>query len=183
MTSKKHLNINQDLFSSFKVYLLSIFFIIIYTLIVYSVANLFFKEKATGSLIYDDQGNVRGSLLIGQEFISDKYFHGRISSKSESKCDIALYNEIFKESINNRHELRPDLTEVSIITSSNSLKDPYIMTHEAISQAKRVAESRKMDISEVLRLIDQYKTPPSTPFFELDIVNIMYLNAKLDGYL
>jgi len=41
------------------------------------VGQVFFKNKADGSLVKDAQGHVVGSRLIGQSFSKPKYFHPR----------------------------------------------------------------------------------------------------------
>ena len=52
----------------------------IYPLIVWGLSQAFFHDKANGSLITDDKGQVIGSKLIGQPFADTRYFHPRPSA-------------------------------------------------------------------------------------------------------
>lgn len=161
-------------------YLLCCLAIIIYMLILYFISHEVMPDKAKGSLIYDDQGNVRGSMLLAQNFKSNKYFKGRIGSTYDTRCDVAMYSDVFRNALNNRYKNSFYKGDVIMITPSNSRIDPYITRDEAIRQAPSVAKSRGVELDEVLNLVDELTLYSVFPFFQLDIVNTTRLNAMLD---
>jgi len=60
---------------------------LIYPLFMVAVGQIAFPFQANGSLIKNNQGQVVGSALIGQPFVSDRYFNSRPSTTSYSTAD------------------------------------------------------------------------------------------------
>src|ERR1700732_1439158 len=52
----------------------------LYPLVVFGISQTFFRAKANGSLIVNQNGTVRGSKLLAQGFTAAKYFHPRPSA-------------------------------------------------------------------------------------------------------
>lgn len=169
----------NEFLKSIYLYLFCILVIVTYTGMIYIIGHSFMPEKARGSLIIDESGELRGSNLLIQSFTEDSYFHGRLNARFDSKCDVALYNEIFKDSINSRYKIAENKDDISMITPSSSLLDPYITRKEALRQAPRVANARGRDVDEIISLVDKHTLASVLPFFELDIVNVTVLNSLL----
>ena len=53
---------------------------VLYPLVLLGIGQTIFHDKAQGSLLTDKQGNLIGSKLIAQPFVSDEYFQPRPSA-------------------------------------------------------------------------------------------------------
>lgn len=171
----------KDIFSSFFLYLLCILLIAAYSLIVYVGGNFFFEGKSGGSLMHDKHGEVRGSILLAQTVGSDKYFTSRTTLKIDQDCDVALYNSDLKSVLINSLSEIDNPIDVSYLTPSFSLLDPYVTKHQAETEIARIAKLRSVPKEKIQVIIDELTLYKSWPFFELNIVNTTLLNSKLDS--
>ena len=151
-----------------------------YPLAMTGIAQLVFPRQANGSLIRKD-GKVIGSALIGQNFTSDRYFHGRPSAttgpdpKDPSKTIAAPYNaansagsnlgptskalieRVQAEDGDARQAENPGApVPVDLVTSSASGLDPDITPAGALFQVPRVAKARGLPEREVRQLVEAH---------------------------
>src|ERR1700751_1655113 len=151
---------------------------VIYPLAMTGVAGAIFPKQAQGSLIEKD-GKVVGSALIGQEFKSDKYFHGRPSATTapdpndSTKTVSAPYNaansggsnlgptskalaDRLKEDVEKLKTENPNApVPVDLVTTSGSGLDPDISPEAALFQVPRVAKARSLPEDRVRQLVTE----------------------------
>ena len=65
---------------------------VVYPAILLAFGQAAFREKANGSLLYDESGAVIGSALIAQPFSGDEYFHPRPSAVAYNAASTAGSN-------------------------------------------------------------------------------------------
>src|ERR1700749_3574070 len=149
---------------------------LVYPLAMTAIAGVAFPRQAQGSLIERD-GKVVGSALIGQEFKSDKYFHGRPSATSApdpadaTKTVPAPYNAANSGGSNLGPTSKALVDRVTadagklsaenpgtpipadLVTTSASGLDPDISPAAALFQVPRIAKARHMPEEQVSALI------------------------------
>jgi K+-transporting ATPase ATPase C chain len=167
----------------------------IYPVVVYGVGQLFFAEKANGSLILDKDGTVRGSRLLGQSFSGEKYFHSRPSAAgsgydaaSSSGSYLGPTSQKLNDAIKDRiaayrqENGLPADAEVpaDAVTASGSGLDPHISVHNAELQSARVAKARNLSTEQVADLVRQSTDVPDAGIFGEPGVNVLKLNLALD---
>jgi len=175
-----------------------------YPLAITAVAGAIFPKQAQGSLIERD-GKVIGSALIGQEFRSDKYFHGRPSATTapdpndSTKTVPAPYNAAnsggsnlgpTSKALNDR--IKDDVEKlkaenptssvpVDLVTTSASGLDPDISPEAASFQVPRVAKARNMPEGKVRDLVAQNTKGRLAGVIGEPRVNVLALNLALDA--
>jgi potassium-transporting ATPase KdpC subunit len=167
----------------------------IYPLVVFGVSEAFFHEKANGSLIVDKDGTVRGSRLLGQNFIGDKYFHPRPSAAgngydaaNSGGSNLGPTSQKLSDAIRERLEAyrkenglkQGEAVPADAVTSSGSGLDPHISVRNAQLQAPRVARVRNLTQERVLGLMAANTDSPDLGFLGEPGVNVLRLNLALD---
>ena len=176
---------------------------LVYPLAMTGVAQLLFPYQAQGSLIERD-GKVVGSALIGQEFDSDKYFHGRPSAttapdpKDPNKTVPAPYNaansggsnlgpsnkaliERVQGDLDKLKQENPSMpVPVDLVTTSASGLDPDISPEAAVFQVPRIAKARNLPEDRVRQLVDDNTRGRLFGLLGEPRVNVLLLNLALD---
>jgi K+-transporting ATPase ATPase C chain len=175
-----------------------------YPLAITAVAGAIFPKQAEGSLIERD-GKVVGSALIGQEFTSDKYFHGRPSAtvapdpNDSTKSVPAPYNAAnsggsnlgpTSKALNDRvkqdvEKLKAEnpsqAVPIDLVTSSASGLDPDISPEAALFQVGRVAKARNLPADRVRQLVTENTQGRLGGLLGEPRVNVLALNLALDA--
>jgi K+-transporting ATPase ATPase C chain len=176
---------------------------LIYPLAMTGAAGVLFPKQAKGSLIERD-GRVIGSALIGQNFTSDKYFHGRPSATTDAdpqdptKTVSAPYNAANSGGSNNgptsqalvdrvREESSRLAAEnpgvpipVDLLTTSASGLDPDLTPAGALFQVPRIAKARVLGEDKVKRLVEAETSGRFLGILGEPHVNVLELNLALD---
>ncbi|MBM7646021.1 K+-transporting ATPase ATPase C chain [Scopulibacillus daqui] len=168
---------------------------IAYPLLMTGLAQIMFPDQANGSLIKTKDGRAAGSELIGQNFQSPKYFHGRISSINydASASGSNNYGPTNKEMLKRTQEsikmlkkenpgLKTKNIPVDLITNSASGLDPDISVQAAKFQVPRVSQETGIDKSTLMTFIHETTKGRSLGLFGEPRVNVLELNMKLQNY-
>ena len=177
---------------------------IVYPLGMTGLGELLFPRQANGSLIEKD-GKVIGSSLIGQNFTSEKYFHGRPSATTEPDpkdptktvpVPYAADNSVGSNAgptaksliervtgdVKTLHDENPSAAvPVDLVTTSASGLDPDITPAAALFQVPRVAKARGLAEDRVRTLVAEHTQGRLFGLIGEPHVNVLELNLALDG--
>lgn len=111
-----------------------------------------------------------------------------LSLVASSASNLGPTNEDFLATVEERVEAyrdmnnldRDDLVPVDAVTASGSGLDPHISIANARLQAERVAATRRLSLSDVLRLVDEHTADRPLSFLGEKAVNVLKLNLALD---
>jgi K+-transporting ATPase ATPase C chain len=177
---------------------------LVYPLVMTGIAGVLFPSQAQGSLVEVD-GKVVGSSLIGQEFTSDKYFHGRPSATTapdpndSTKTVSAPYNaansggsnlgptnkalvDRVKADVDKLKQENPSAAvPIDLVTTTGSGLDPDISPAAALFQVPRVAKARNMSEDQVRQLVNDHVDGRFLGLLGEPRVNVLALNMSLDA--
>ena len=167
----------------------------LYPLVTTALGQWWFKDQANGSLIMQN-GENRGSRLIGQNFTDARYFQGRPSATAESPynpmasggSNLAGSNPELDKAVTERvaalRAANPQASRdvpVELVTASASGLD-YSLTPAAVAwQIPRVAAARQLTIEQLSQLVAEHTQKPLVSFIGMPVVNIVELNLALDA--
>ena len=167
----------------------------LYPLVVFGISQTFFRAKANGSLIVDQNGTVRGSRLLAQGFAAEKYFHPRPSAAgngydavNSGGSNLGPTSQKLNDAIRDRidaYRKENGLSEnesvpADAVTSSGSGLDPHVSAHNAEVQAARIAKARGLSEERVRDLIQQHTESRDLGILGDPRVNVLTLNLALD---
>ena len=169
---------------------------VLYPLMVYGAAQLLFPNQANGSLLQDQNGAIRGSSLLAQNFTGAQYFHPRPSAAGANGYDATssggsslgpTSSNLVANITQNIATYRSDnglATNAPVpadaVTASASGLDPHISMANAELQIPRVAKARGISGERVRSLVQQNTSGRDLGVFGEPRVNVMTLNFALD---
>jgi K+-transporting ATPase ATPase C chain len=174
-----------------------------YPLAMTGIAGVLFPRQAEGSLIERD-GKVVGSALIGQEFTSEGYFHGRPSATTApdpqdsiktvpkpynaansggsnlGPTNKALIDRVSADVEKLKQENPSAAIPIDLVTTSGGGLDPDITPEGALFQVPRVAKARNLSEDRVRQLVNENIERPLVGLLGEPRVNVLALNLALD---
>jgi len=166
---------------------------VLYPLIMAGIAQSFFKNQATGSMI-SFHGKVIGSQLIGQNMTDNRYFWPRPSAigynpMRSGASHLSLSGKQFQAIVDARviafapaNGVKPHDVPPEMYNASASGLDPDISPEAAFEQVERIAKARgwgSAEIEKARSTIVQWTQKPLWGFLGPRRMNVLSLNKAL----
>jgi potassium-transporting ATPase KdpC subunit len=176
---------------------------LVYPLAMTGIAGFVIPSRAAGSLIERD-GKVVGSALIGQEFATERYFHGRPSATTApdpqdstktvpkpynaansggsnlGPTNKALIERVSADVEKLKKENPSAAVPIDLVTTSGSGLDPDISPEAAFFQVPRIAKARDVSEDRIRQLVNENIERPFAGLIGEPRVNVLALNLALD---
>lgn len=169
----------------------TILFGLVYPLVVTGLAQLIFPHKANGQLIQKD-GQIVGSILIGQGFSSPGYFRSRPSAAGNGwdaansagsnlgPTNQKLIDRVKADVATAQADNPGTPVPIDLVTTSASGFDPHITPAAAEFQLPRVAKARGTTVDLLRQLVAKHTESRQLGFLGEPRVNVLELNIDVD---
>lgn len=166
---------------------------ILYPLAMTGISQLLFPSQANGSLVRDAGGKVIGSTVLGQAFVSERYFQTRPSAAGKgydgvasSGSNLGPTSQALADRVNagvttRRGEGMTGALPADLVTASGSGLDPDLSPAAALAQAPRIARLRGLSEVQLRDLVTRSIERPTLGFLGEPHVNVFGLNRALDA--
>jgi len=168
---------------------------IFYPLIITGIGQIVFSRQANGSIITVD-GKIKGSELVGQKFVSCRYFWGRPSAidynpMPSGGSNFGPTSSLLRDIVQQRRA-QPNCAgtlsrnanmPADMLFASASGVDPQISPEAARLQINRIANARGFRAEQrqkIVDLVEHFIEPPQWGIFGEPRVNVLLLNVALD---
>jgi K+-transporting ATPase ATPase C chain len=168
---------------------------LIYPLVMTGLSKALFRDRANGSMIADDKGQVVGSELLAQNFERAGYFQPRPSAAGDKGYDATSsggsnlgptskkLRDRVTEAVAKIKKDNPDApgdVPAELVTASGSGLDPHLSPTGAMWQVPRVAKARAVSQERVRQLVEANIEGRDLGFLGEPRVNVLSLNLALD---
>lgn len=151
-----------------------------------------FAAQANGSVIERNE-RVVGSALVGQPFVSERFFQSRPSAvgydpmaaggSNMARTNPALRAEIdsLRQTLSMRYGVDPAAIPSDLLTASGAGIDPDISPLAAEIQIDRVARARGLSRTALAQLVQQHTEGKQFGLLGQPRVNVLALNLALEA--
>lgn len=165
---------------------------LVYPLVVTGLAQVLFPDRAHGSMVMDERGQIVGSALVGQRFSAPAYFHPRPSAAGAGYDAAAssgsnlgptsqkLVDRATQDMARLQQERAAGPIPADLITASASGLDPHVSPAAALWQVERVARARDLAPERVRAVVEASVEGRDLWFLGEPRVNVLLLNLALD---